>query len=92
MEEGYFFIRISDNGPGIVEEKINKIFDPFFTTKDTGVGLGLVISYRIIREHDGDISVKSSPGRGTTFMIKLPLREYKLKFLESKVKKNAKKI
>jgi signal transduction histidine kinase len=83
-ESGFIIIRVTDNGPGISEDQISRIFDPFFTTKDTGVGLGLAISYRIIKEHDGDISVKSSPGEGTTFQIKLPLREYKLKFLESK--------
>ncbi|MCK5706158.1 MAG: PAS domain-containing protein [Candidatus Aureabacteria bacterium] len=86
-QAGFIIIRITDDGPGIDEEKISQIFDPFFTTKDTGVGLGLVISYRIIREHDGEISVKSSPGKGATFQIKLPLREYKMKFLESKVNK-----
>jgi len=77
-------ITIRDNGPGIPLENISKIFDPFFTTKKSGVGLGLVISYQIIKEHGGEISVKSHPGKGTTFLIKLPLREYKLKFIEAK--------
>jgi len=86
-EDGSIVIRIADNGPGISEEKVPKIFDPFFTTKESGVGLGLVISYKIIKEHDGDISVKSSPGKGTVFQLKLPLREFKLKFLEAKKNK-----
>ena len=75
-EEGCIVIRVSDNGCGIPEEKVSRIFDPFFTTKETGVGLGLVISYQIIKEHDGDISVKSSPGKGTVFQIKLPLSNF----------------
>jgi two-component system, sporulation sensor kinase E len=83
-ENGYIIIEVKDNGPGITEEDLPRIFDPFFTTKNNGTGLGLAISYRIVREHDGDLSVKSSPGSGTAFQVRLPLREYKLKLLESK--------
>lgn len=84
--EGGIDIAITDDGPGILKEALSMIFDPFFTTKSDGVGLGLVISYQIIKEHDGDISVKSFPGEGTTFLIRLPLREYKLKFIEDSKK------
>ncbi len=68
-------LRFSDTGPGISEENIGKIFDPFFTTKDTGhgVGLGLAISYGIIKEHKGTISVESKHKKGTTFIIRLPI-------------------
>jgi len=68
-------IDVEDTGPGIPEENLDKIFDPFFTTKETGhgVGLGLAISYGIIKEHKGTISVESEVGRGTKFTIKLPL-------------------
>ncbi|MBI5683094.1 MAG: HAMP domain-containing protein [Deltaproteobacteria bacterium] len=65
---------VSDNGPGIPEENINKIFDPFFTTKPTGTGLGLSIIHRIIKEHSGDIKVTSHFGNGTTFEITLPVK------------------
>ena len=67
-------ITFSDNGPGISEENLAKIFDPFFTTKDVGhgVGLGLSISYAVIKEHQGTIDVKSKIGEGTTFYINLP--------------------
>lgn len=67
--------RISDNGPGIKEEHLNRIFDPFFTTKDvgSGVGLGLSAAYDIVvKKHGGDLSVNSEPGKGTCFTIKLP--------------------
>ncbi len=65
----------SDTGTGIPEENLEKIFDPFFTTKETGhgVGLGLAISYGIIKEHGGTISVDSQVGKGTTFIVRLPI-------------------
>jgi len=68
-------IRIHDTGSGIAPEFINKVFDPFFTTKPTGqgTGLGLSLSYGIVKEHGGDILVTSDPGKGSTFSIVLPL-------------------
>ncbi len=70
-------IEIADDGPGIPEENLAKIFNPFFTTKPVGkgTGLGLSICYGIIREHGGSIRVKTSPGKGTTFIIELPMPE-----------------
>lgn len=67
-------IRISDNGPGIPQDKIPKIFDPFFTTKPlgTGTGLGLAISHSIITEHGGRMWVESVEGEGATLAIALP--------------------
>jgi two-component system sensor histidine kinase HydH len=62
-----------DTGYGIVEEDIGRIFDPFFTTKKDGTGLGLAITYRIIENHHGMIRVMSQPGKGTTFLVTLPL-------------------
>ncbi len=69
-------IAFSDNGPGISEENLKKIFDPFFTTKDVkhGTGLGLAISYGIIKGHGGTISIDSEEGRGTTFIVGLPVK------------------
>jgi two-component system NtrC family sensor kinase len=68
-------IEIHDSGYGIPLEIIPKIFDPFFTTKDVGKGsgLGLYIVHEIIEEHDGCIAVDSEPGKGTTFLIRLPI-------------------
>ena len=67
----------SDTGCGIPEESIDKIFEPFFTTKKVGqgTGLGLSVSYGIVKEHKGEIKVKSQVGKGTTFTILLPTAE-----------------
>ena len=62
-----------DTGPGIPEEDVGRIFDPFFTTKADGTGLGLAITHRIIENHRGTIRVMSQRGKGTTFMVTLPL-------------------
>lgn len=68
-------IRISDTGCGISKENIKKIFDPFFTTKDVGkgTGLGMNIAYNIIAKHKGQIHVESKVGKGTTFIVQLPV-------------------
>ncbi len=61
-------IVISDNGTGISKENLNRIFDPFFTTKDTGTGLGLYITYQLIKENNGEIEIESN-GKGTKVTI-----------------------
>jgi signal transduction histidine kinase len=65
-------ITVSDSGSGIPQESIEKIFEPFYTTKDKGTGLGLAIVYNIIKKHNGDITIESEAGKGTTFTITLP--------------------
>ncbi|HKW32834.1 MAG TPA: ATP-binding protein [Candidatus Acidoferrum sp.] len=67
-------IEIADTGAGIAREDINRIFDPFFTTKSNGrgTGLGLSVSYGIIKEHAGKIDVRSTPGKGTAFHVEFP--------------------
>ncbi len=69
-----FFTEIifKDSGPGISQEDTSRIFYPFFTTKEKGTGLGLAIAYRIMEEHNGEISFESKKGEGTTFRILLP--------------------
>ncbi|MFY9704408.1 MAG: ATP-binding protein, partial [Desulfobacterales bacterium] len=67
-------IKISDTGPGIPSNIIEKILQPFFTTKEQGTGLGLSIAARIITEHGGRIDVSSIVGHGATFLISLPVK------------------
>lgn len=69
------FVEITDNGPGIPEENLKNLFDPFYTTKESGTGMGLAITLRIIEEHSGSIKVRSQVGKGTTFLILLPQTE-----------------
>jgi PAS domain S-box-containing protein len=69
-------IVIADTGKGIDKELLDKLFHPFFTTKPKGTGLGLAISKRLVEENGGTISVQSAPGSGTTFIIKLPVKQY----------------
>lgn len=73
----HIYITISDTGSGIQEEDLKHIFNPFFTTKEVGVGtgLGLSISHGIIKKHGGAMEVVSAPGRGTTFVISLPIKK-----------------
>ncbi len=78
-EKDEIVIRFSDTGVGMDQEIKNKIFTPFFTTKSddkemAGSGLGLPISYKIIKNHQGEMFVESEPGEGTTFVIKLPYK------------------
>lgn len=71
----YAVAEVADNGPGIPEHYLNRLFDPFFTTKDSGTGLGLSLSNRIVEEHGGFLRVSSAPGEGTSFWIMLPLAD-----------------
>jgi signal transduction histidine kinase len=71
---GRIEIRISDNGGGIPQKIVDKIFQPFFTTKPTGqgTGLGLSLSYDIIKAHGGDIRVETKENEGSKFIISIP--------------------
>ncbi len=73
--KGFVEVVVSDDGVGIPADKLERIFEPFFSTKDLhhGTGLGLTIAARIIRQHEGTITVESTPGHGTTFAVRLPL-------------------
>jgi len=75
----FVYVDVRDTGKGIPQENLSKIFDPFFTTKPVGqgTGLGLSVSYEIIKKHNGDMTVRSNPGEGTTFTIMLPINQEK---------------
>jgi two-component system NtrC family sensor kinase len=68
-------VEFSDTGEGIPSEVVSRLFEPFFTTKEGGTGLGLSISYGIIQAHNGQITVESHTGMGTTFTILLPVEQ-----------------
>ncbi|PSL49971.1 PAS domain S-box-containing protein [Chitinophaga niastensis] len=72
QEQDRVFIRITDNGSGIPEQNMVKLFEPFFTSKTKGTGLGLTATQNIILHHKGNISVESTPGAGTSFLISFP--------------------
>ena len=74
-EPGFAVVCVMDDGSGIAKELQHRLFEPFFTTKpaDQGTGLGLYISYQIVRAHGGEIRVESTPGQGSRFEVRLPL-------------------
>jgi signal transduction histidine kinase/ActR/RegA family two-component response regulator len=78
IKEAMAIIRIRDNGIGIARDKISQVFNPFYSSKPNGTGLGLAVSYKIVREHNGNIQIESTPGKGTLVKISLPVegREY----------------
>ncbi|WP_391574426.1 ATP-binding protein [Cohnella sp.] len=78
------FVRIRDEGPGIGEDQLAKMGQPFYTTKEKGTGLGLMVSYKIVDNHQGKIDVKSELGKGTLFEITLPFR-----YPEAEIKKSS---
>ena len=73
-EDGRVVVQVEDEGCGIEGDDIDRVFDPFFTTKPVGegTGLGLSISYESVQSHDGNMSVSSTPGRGTSVRVELP--------------------
>ncbi len=81
-EEKWVKVRVADNGVGISKDNISKIFDPFYSTKGVwgkdevvGTGMGLSVSRNIALEHDGDLTVESEPGKGSAFILSLPISE-----------------
>lgn len=69
---GQVCIRVSDRGPGLTDEMIDRVFHPFFTTKPAGMGMGLSISQSIVQAHGGSLSAYNNPSRGATFVVVLP--------------------
>ena len=83
-------ISVCDTGIGIKEENLAKIFEPYFTTKDTGTGLGLTQVYKIIREHQGEITIDSAPNQGSEFKIILPVPQKETRLIAYETKGDSK--
>ena len=66
-------IKIIDNGCGMTEEQMSKIFEPYYTTKSSGTGLGLTVLFKIMKQHDGDVTVRSTKGVGSEFTLQIPI-------------------
>ncbi len=73
LDADFVRIEIKDTGPGIPEEVMKKLFHPFFSTKTKGTGLGLAVSYKLVQDHGGEITVWSAPDQGARFTVRLPL-------------------
>ncbi len=85
LRNDHVLIEVEDNGCGISEEDRLRIFEPYHSTKFGGMGLGLMVVYRIVRAHRGAIGLQSQPGLGTVFSIALPLDERPVRMLEAQV-------
>ena len=77
VKNGSIIIGFADTGVGIPKENLGRIFDPFYTTKEKGTGLGLAVSYSIVKKLNGSLTVESEPGKGTKFVITLPIEGVK---------------
>ena len=73
MESDLVKISVSDNGCGMSEEQMSKIFEPYYTTKSSGTGLGLTVLFKIMKQHDGDVTVRSTLGSGSEFTLQIPV-------------------
>ena len=76
-------VTFRDNGAGMDQEQVAHLFEPYRTTKERGTGLGLMVSARIVRDHGGTIAVESTPGTGTTFTVRLPRIERRIRALKA---------
>jgi signal transduction histidine kinase len=81
LEDCWVRITFADTGGGISAADMSKIFEPYFTTKAGGSGLGLLIVRRIVREHGGEIDLVSQEGKGLVFIIRLPVRDTRVRLL-----------
>lgn len=76
IDKDVFVLGISDRGEGVAPENLPKIFEPFFSTKDSGLGLGLPLTRRVIEEHGGHVDFESEPGKGSEMTFTIPLRKH----------------
>ena len=69
------FIKIIDNGMGISEERLKRLGEPFYSNKEKGTGLGLMLCFRIVKQHNGSITIKSTENQGTTVEVRFPITD-----------------
>jgi len=74
-DKNFCSVTVTDTGPGIPQEQLNRLFDPFFTTKKNGVGIGLCIAEKVVREHSGRMDIISEEGKGTSVTVVIPTRQ-----------------
>ncbi len=82
VRDSHVEVNFSDNGVGIPKDKLNKVFEPFYTTKQDGSGLGLMMVYKTIKNHDGSVKLTSEEGQGTTVSVSLPIHGKETRLLE----------
>ena len=73
IESDMVRISVQDNGCGMTEDQMSKIFEPYYTTKSSGTGLGLTVLFKIMKQHGGDVTVHSSYGEGSEFILQIPV-------------------
>jgi signal transduction histidine kinase len=83
MDDSHVIVSFNDSGGGISAENLGRVFEPYFTTKQSGTGLGLLIVRRIVREHGGELSIQTEPGKGLTLIIRLPYIDKRVRMLEA---------
>jgi signal transduction histidine kinase len=88
-DAAHVVIEVTDTGSGLTPEECERIFTPYYTSKQHGTGLGLAIVQSVISDHRGRISVQSEPGRGTTFVIELPIHPDAVRVEAKNVEVNA---
>jgi signal transduction histidine kinase len=72
-EGSHLLVEVIDTGRGMADDEIRDAFEPYFSTKETGLGIGLALTRKIVADHGGTVELSSEPGRGTTALIRLPL-------------------
>ncbi|MER1999583.1 MAG: ATP-binding protein [Lysinibacillus sp.] len=80
-DDDFVYIYLKDNGVGIPAHFVDRIFEPFFTTKESGTGLGMIITNKIIQEHNGQLTIRSKEKIGTEITVKLPRVEVEQKII-----------
>src|SRR5437879_7833100 len=83
LDDTHVIVTFIDTGGGMSRENLIRVFEPYFTTKPSGTGLGLLIVRRIVREHGGELSIETTPGKGLTIRIRLPYVEKRIRMLEA---------